>query len=158
MPHKDHHACSPGFSLPELLAVLAITVTLATIAMPAYQAHLARTHRAQARSQLLLAAQFMERFYAANDRYDQDRTGRPVWQALPEALRQSPAAGGALYRLELPPETLQPMRFVLHMVPAPSGAMARDACGSLTLSSSGARGVVIGGTPGSAAQRETCWR
>lgn len=147
-----------GYSLLEGLIALLVLGLLAAIALPSYTQHVARAQRAQARTQLALAAQYLERFGSANDRYDEDRTGRPVTAALPATLQQSPASGTAVYRLRIPTATLGPRQFVLHMVPDPAGPMARDACGTLTLSSTGARGVLVQGAPGAPGLREECWR
>lgn len=152
------HARPDGHSLLEGLVALMVFGLLAAIALPSYTQHAARAHRAQARTQLVLAAQYMERFGSANDRYDEDRTGRPVGTTLPAALLQSPSSGKAAYRLRLPAATLGPRQFVLQMVPEPGGPMAADTCGTLTLSATGARGVLVHGLPGAPELRDACWR
>ena len=51
--------------------------------------------RDSAKSVLLNAGQWMERFYTENNRYDQDRGGTAV--ALPAGLSQAPIEGATKY-------------------------------------------------------------
>src|SRR5690606_14648994 len=58
-----------------VVIVTAILAILAAFAMMSYQGYVVRTKRSAASSCLLEAAQYMERFYTINMRYDQSRTG-----------------------------------------------------------------------------------
>lgn len=147
-----------GFTLIELMMAVAIIAILAAIALPSYQSYVARARRAEARTQLLQAAQFMQRFYVANDRYDTDRANNAVIDQMPAGLKQAPADGGGLYSLEIPPATLTVSSYVLNMVPVAGSSMANDKCGTFTINSVGVRGVLIGGIPGSTSLRDTCWK
>ena len=149
---------SHGFTLIELMIVTAIVAILAAVALPSYNSHIARANRADARAQLLQAAQFMQRFYGANDRFDVDRGNNAVLDQIPANLKQSPADGNALYILAIPTSSLTNASYVLQMVPVDGTRMASDECGTLTLSSLGVRGVIINGAVGSAALRDACWR
>jgi type IV pilus assembly protein PilE len=81
---------STGFTLIEVMIVVAIISLLAAIALPSYQSYVARSNRAAAKTQLLQAAQYMQRFYAANDRYDADRAGNNnIWSIMPAAMLRS---------------------------------------------------------------------
>ena len=84
-----------GFTLIELMITLAVVAILAAIAYPSYQDSVRKSRRADAKSVVLNAAQWMERFYTANNRYDQDRGGTAV--ALPAGLTQAPVEGGTKY-------------------------------------------------------------
>ncbi len=75
--HPKHH----GFTLIEVLIVVAIIGIIAAIAMPSYSHYVTKSRRAQAASCLQEHVQFMERFYTTNLRYDQDAGGNAV--ALP---------------------------------------------------------------------------
>lgn len=50
---RAHSRYARGFSLIELLVVMVIVAVLAGIAYPAYTSHLKRSHRAEARTELL---------------------------------------------------------------------------------------------------------
>ena len=148
-----------GFSLIELMITLAIVGILAAIAMPAYSSYIAKARRADARGQLVQAAQFMQRFYAANDSYRQDRANPPklvLDYLLATPLRQSPADSGAVYTLAIPIAT--ETEYTLQMVPVSGGVMAGDACGSFTLSSTGLRGVLVAEQVGTPGLRDSCWK
>jgi len=58
-----------GFSLVELLVALVIMAVLASQAMPAYQQHVIRTKRAEARAALLQLMLQQERLYTQTNSY-----------------------------------------------------------------------------------------
>lgn len=140
-----------GFTLMELLITMTIVGILTAIAVPSYGAYVLRAARAEARAQMLEASQFMERYYAMNNRYDQNLTGTAV--TLPGALGQSPRSGTARYNLTLVANSLTRNGYVLQAVP--TGASATDKCGTLTISSTGVRGSSAMNTPEGIAE---CWR
>ena len=153
-----------GFTLIELMITVVIVAVLASIALPSYTGYVARARRADARTQLLQVAQFMQRFYAANDSYQQDRAlpiPNPVIDQIPSNLKSSPDTGNKLYDLSLPlgvaPLT-NAMSFTVRMVPVSPGAMANDECGTFTFTSTGVRGVIVGESVGSATLRDKCWK
>ena len=55
-----------GFTLIELMVVVAIIAILAAIAYPSYTNHVVKTRRAAATACVMEAAHFMERYYTTN--------------------------------------------------------------------------------------------
>ena len=64
-----------GFTLIELMIALVIAAVLYTIAMPAYNSHVMRSHRADAHAALLDISARQERFMAQNNTYTTEIAG-----------------------------------------------------------------------------------
>jgi type IV pilus assembly protein PilE len=58
-----------GFTLIELMIVVAVVAILAAVAFPAYTQYVEQTRRADAQSALLNAAQNLERCFTRNNSY-----------------------------------------------------------------------------------------
>jgi type IV pilus assembly protein PilE len=145
-----------GFTLIELMVVVAIIGILSAIAYPSYTESIAKSKRAEARAQLLEVGQFMQRFYSQNDRYDQTNAAPAVAATIPAALATVPkgaSVASANYTISFVANSLLPNAFSLSAVRVNS--MVNDKCGTLLLNSVGQRTVTGATTPMTA---ETCWR
>lgn len=131
-----------GFTLVEMLIVIAIVGVLGALAYPAYVAQIQRGKRADAQTVLLEAAQFMQRLYAAKSSFI-DATDQMLKDA---GLGQAPKNGNATYTISV--ETKDNGRsYVLTAKPVKSD----PDCGNLTLSDTGAKGSSKGSV-------DTCWK
>lgn len=135
-----------GFTLIELMIVVAIVAILAAIAYPSYRDFVRRSDRSSAKSAILEDAQFLERNFTTSNRYDQDSAGNSIATAsLP--VRQVPREGGvAKYNI-----TLARTASTFTLTATPAGTMAGDACGALRLDETG-RKTVTGGM-----SIQDCW-
>lgn len=147
--HRGAISRGRGFTLIEVMIVVAILGIVSAIALPSYRAHIDRSRRADARTQLLQAAQFMQRFYTANDSYQYDRAANSSSDQMPAQLKQSPADSSPVYALTVNASTSD---YTLTMAPVAGSPLANDACGAFTLTATGVRGVT--GTK----SRDECWK
>lgn len=132
-----------GFTLIEVVIAMTIIAILAAIAIPAYTAYLTRGYRSDARSTLLLAAQWMERWRTERGTY-QDGGVSPT---LPYGLNVSPPTGTARYNLAVDAPT--PGAYTITATPV--GSMAGDPCGNYTVNNRGVRAHTGSET------EMTCW-
>ena len=150
LANQQHTAkASRGFTLIELMIVVVVVGILAAVAIPQYRHYVENTRRGAAQVALMDAAQFMQRFYAANNNYAVALNGTPA--ALPVSLTTIPAdtAGNARnYTVQL---VTTPTGFTLSATPVPGSAMANDRCGVMRLTQTGARSV-------SSDILANCWR
>lgn len=117
-----------GFTLIELMIVVAVIGILAAIAYPAYQDQVRKTRRADAQGALVELAQFMERVYTQNNTYKPGGTD-PV---LP--FTEAPKDGTTKY-YDLGVQANDGTRYTLRATP--KGAQVGD--GYLELDHTGAK-------------------
>lgn len=160
---RSHLSCRPrGFTLIEVMVVVAIIGILASIAYPSYTESVAKGRRSQATAQLMAAQQWMERFFTENLSYAATTGGVDVTAAnqFPARFNTVPPAGegAAVYNLELlPAPALTANSYTLRATRA--GSMANDRCGSMLLDHLGRKSVInYSGFADAAAARTYCWR
>jgi type IV pilus assembly protein PilE len=131
-PHRNS-----GFTLIELMIVVAIVSILAAIAYPSYTKYVQRGYRSEGIAQLNDAAARMERYYAQNSSYD---VGTDL-----SKIGLTAASTTGKYGLSV---TSNSTSYTLSS--APQGSQASDTCGTLTLNQAGTR------TPDPSTT--TCWK
>lgn len=123
-----------GFTLVEVLIVIAIVSILAAIALPAYQDSVTKGRRADAMAALQGLAQAMERHYMTNGSYEGAAAGGSDTGAPTIFSTKSPIDGSATY-YNLDINQANASTYTLRAVP--TNAQAGD--GNITLSNTGAR-------------------
>ena len=122
-----------GYTLVELMIVIAIIGILGSIGYPAYTSYVKKANRADGIDSLLALSGYMEEYYMNNDTY----VGAKVATAKSSDGRYTlaiTAADGFTYTLTATPVSGDPQ------------------CGNLTLNSLGKKGVSAAG-----ATVENCW-
>lgn len=133
---------SRGFTLIEVMIVVAIVGLLTAIALPSYNAYVLRGYRSEGKAALLQAAQWLERSATATGTY-------PLKAAFPTSLASIPSGR---YTLDI--SSSDGTTYTLTATAA--GAQAKDKCGNLTLNQAGERGAK-GKKQGETGYDPDCW-
>ncbi len=115
-----------GFTLVELMIVVAIVAILAALAYPAYTGHVLKARRAQAKADLVEYAQLAERFFTVNNTY--------VGFNLPATKSPREANAPTYYTLGI---QSTPRTFTI--TATAQGAQASDRCGNLSINQAGVK-------------------
>jgi len=144
-----------GFTLIEMLIVIAVISILASIAIPAYQESVAKAKRADAQGALYGLATAMERFYTENSSYCGSDNGGVVGTCVNNDspgiyTDQVPVDGGTAY-YNLTISAVSANTYTL--TATRTGSMDGDKCGDLTLTNTNTQGIV-----NNTAAIGNCWR
>ncbi len=159
------YASHKGFTLIELMITVAIVGILASIAYPSYREYVAKSRRAEARTVLLAAQQWMERFYSENYRYDKNSAGVAVTDdtQFPNYFKVSPVKGQGSPVYDVSVVVTEGVRdsYSLKAVRKSGTAMASDKCGDYYLDQYQRRDLQNYSTTAFAsktAAMDYCWR
>lgn len=131
---------SAGFTLIELMIVVAVVAVLAAIAYPAYTDSVRKSRRAQAKADLVEYAAMAERFRTVNNSY----------AGFELRYEQSPREAGAPAHYALTPADAFTDANAFTITATAQGDQANDRCGNLSLSNTGVKG-------NSAGNLADCW-
>lgn len=130
---------APGFTLIELMIVVAVVAILASIALPSYNDSVRKSRRAQAKADMVEYAQLAERHFTSNGTYAGFNTSLPT---------QSPREAGSTARYRLG-YTATGSAFTI--TATPESSQSADRCGTLTINQTGQK------TKSGSAPLSECW-
>ena len=149
MIHKIHSR-QRGFTLIELMIVVAVVGILSAVAYPSYTEYVRRGHRADARTGLLQAQLWMERAATATGTYP---TNSDLSKILPDTLSW---ANDSNKRYTIAFNSSTNAAYILTATPKTPGPQASDKCGTYTLTNTGLRGA-NGKKSGDSGYDTDCW-
>ena len=125
-----------GFTLIEMMIVVAIVAILAAVALPSYTAHVVRAARVQAQAELLELASLQEKIFLNSNSYSASVTAAYNGTSGGGLGRSSGKTNDGRYTLALDISTPS-QTFVLTATPASGGTQVGD--GNISISESGQR-------------------
>ncbi|KAB7598053.1 type IV pilin protein [Verminephrobacter eiseniae] len=157
-----HQHVQGGFTLIELMIIVAIVGILSALAYPAFREQLIKSRRADAKTILVSAQQWMERFYTENFRYDKNSAGVRADDPtqFPARFSVSPTEGSALYDIAVVVEDGEPDKYSVTATRRAGSAMAKDRCGNFRIDHSGQKTVFshVFGSANDAMANRVCWQ
>lgn len=130
-----------GFTLIELMIVVAVVAILAAIALPSYTNYVTRTNRAEGRTVLLNTAQALERCYTRFNAYN-DPSCTVAFPINSET---------EVYSMPAASQTIAATTYTIRAVPQGAQATRDTKCATLSYTHTGVRGV------STATPVDECW-
>ena len=153
---------SKGFTLIELMIVVAVIGILAAIGYPSYKEQIDKGRRASAKAVLLDAQAYMERVYSENYSYSTDTSGTLINSATyfqsNFTVAPKPGEGNPAYTITL---AATPQQYTVTAAPISPGVMAADRCGTYRVNRTGRKSVTGYDTTKFSTQLEAnreCWK
>ena len=153
-----------GFTLVELMIVVAIIGLLSAIAVPGYQDYVRKGKRTEGKAALAAAASRLERFYTQNNCYPSPATtcANATGSGLALTAAGIPTFAGdndakASYDISV---TINPQDFTVFAAPRVGvawGPYGDPLCGRLTLTNTNRKWTQSNGTADDAAPVAGCW-
>lgn len=140
-----------GFTLIELMIVVAIVSILVTIAYPSYRDYTTRGRRSDAKMALLDLSTRMERYYSQQNSY----LGATVGTGAATDVRATNTSPEGWYRLTI--TALTPSSYTLTATPLGAQATDDKRCQTLTYNNLGLKGVAAGPTGAPTDTAAQCW-
>lgn len=129
---------SGGFTLLELLIVIAIIGIIAAIAIPNYERYVLRSHRVEARNTLQDIAQKLQQNYSISRDYAKDASGNAIDNSTISGwgLDKSPASGTTRYNISFA-QGPSSSGYVLQA--EPQGVQTKDECQTFQIDQRGSK-------------------
>lgn len=131
-----------GFTLIELMIVLAIIAIVIAFGYPSYREHVKKTRRAEGMGQLLELADIMERYYSDQGTYAGATAAGVYTDTTDRGYYTLSVDGGA-----------DNVQFTIRAQPTSKGDQDTDKCGTFVLSSLGEKSLV-----GNSIPLKDCWK
>jgi type IV pilus assembly protein PilE len=142
-----------GFSLIELMIVVAIVAILAAIAIPAYQRQVRQSRESAAKTALLDLARREETYYSTNNIYTTQMLTLGYTTASGNAIQVPNNTGEDYYSVTITPASSGTTESTYTATATPQGSQASDSCKTYSITNTGVQSAT-GSTPGGGI---TCW-
>ena len=146
-------APAAGFSLIELMIVVAIIAVLAALAYPAYMQYTIKTNRKAAEACLSEHSNYMERLYTTTLNYGQapasgSTAGTVALTTVPPLDCDATSQTGTNYQYTFGPNPASPSTTAYSIQATPQSTLQKKdtTCGTLSINQAGARGITGTGT------------
>ena len=131
-----------GFTLIELMIVVAIIAIIVALGYPSYREHVKKTRRAEGMGQLLELADIMERYYSDQGTYA-GATAAGVYTATTDRGYYTLSVDGGADNVQ----------YTIRAAPTSKGDQDTDKCGTFVLNSLGEKSLA-----GSSLSLDKCWK